>query len=159
MSNRVFIDMSDVECVIHWLGIPYVIESSFRRRFYNVMDCNDKCVTDNELERKVLTKFSTLNNQTKQLTTKNNNYMENLNKQYRDLEMRVMHLLRESVNNSPVKSEYRDTKAIKVNVFGYTELIIVHDRLTFLDGNGHEYSIYSECDLEDLIDILNEQES
>lgn len=84
--------------------------------------------------------------------------MENLNKQYRDLEMRVMHLLREAVNNSPVKSEYRDTKAIKVNVFSYAELIISNDRLTFLEEGGYEFSIYSECDLEDLIDILNKQE-
>ena len=57
MSDKIFIDMSDIEAKIHWLGIPYVIESSHRKRFYHVMDCNDDCVTDNDLECKVLTKF------------------------------------------------------------------------------------------------------
>jgi hypothetical protein len=57
MSDKIFIDMSDIEAIIHWLGIPYVIESSHGKRFYHVMDCNDECVTDNNLERKVLTKF------------------------------------------------------------------------------------------------------
>ena len=55
--DKTFIDMSDVEGIVYWLGIPYVIETSFRKRFYHVMDVNDNCVTDNDLEYKVLSKF------------------------------------------------------------------------------------------------------
>lgn len=57
MHYKTFIDVADVEAVVYWLGIPYTVESSFRKRFYHVMDMNDDCVTDNDLERKVLTKF------------------------------------------------------------------------------------------------------
>jgi hypothetical protein len=73
---------------------------------------------------------------------------ETFKKQYRDLEMRVLNELRELI----IKSG----KPIKVNVFNYSELGIVNDRLTFFDSNGYEYSLWSEASLEDLIDILTE---
>jgi len=57
MRDKIFIDMGETEGVVHWLGIPYTVESSFRRRFYTVMDSNDECVIDDELECKVLSKF------------------------------------------------------------------------------------------------------
>lgn len=80
--------------------------------------------------------------------------MEDLKKKYRDLEMKVMASLREVINKSDYKSKHMNTKAIKVNVFDYTELAIIHDSLTFLDSNGHHFSVFSDCSLEDLIDIL-----
>ena len=83
--------------------------------------------------------------------------MENLKKQYRDLETRTMCELRNLIENSNYTSKHiNNKKAIKVNVFDYTELTIVNDKLTFLDNNGLHYSLYT-CSLEDLIDILNEQ--
>ena len=81
--------------------------------------------------------------------------MDNLNKRYRDLELRVMRELRNRVEDSKHTSIHIEEKAIKVNVFDYTELTIVDDRLTFLDRKGSHYSLLSDCNLEDLIDIIN----
>lgn len=81
--------------------------------------------------------------------------MENFKKQYRDLEQRIMRELRDKVENSKQTSKHIDEKSISVNVFDYTELTIVNDRLTFLDSNGQHYSLFADCNLEDLIDILN----
>jgi len=82
--------------------------------------------------------------------------MENLKLQYRDLEQKVLTNLRERVNASKEQSKHIDNKCIKVNIYNYTELAIINDHLTFLDENGLHYSLWSECDLEDLIDILND---
>ncbi len=84
--------------------------------------------------------------------------MENLKKQYRDLEQKVIRKLRNKVENSDLTSSHVREKAIKINVSDYTELIIVNDRLTLLDDNGQHYN-WNECSLEDLIDILNEVEA
>ena len=79
----------------------------------------------------------------------------NLKKAYRDLEARVFAELRDRINKSKTESEHISDKAIKVNVFDYTELVIVNDRLTFIDSDGYHYNVYAECALEDLIDILS----
>lgn len=81
--------------------------------------------------------------------------MSELKKKYRDLEQRVLRELRTKVEKSKYKSKHLDSKAIKVNVFDYTELAIVNDRLTFVDNNGSHYSLFGDCTLEDLIDIIN----
>lgn len=81
--------------------------------------------------------------------------MESFKKQYRDLEQRTMRELRDKVENSEHISKHLNEKSIKVNVFDYTELTIVNDRLTFLDSSGQHYSLFADCNLEDLIDILN----
>ena len=81
--------------------------------------------------------------------------MENFKKQYRDLEQRIMRELRDKVENSKQTSKHLNEKSIDVNVFDYTELTIVNDRLTFLDSNRQHYSLFADCNLEDLIDILN----
>lgn len=81
--------------------------------------------------------------------------MENLKKQYRDLEQRIIFELRSKIENSNYISKHCNEKAIKVNVFDYTELLIINDHLTFLDRNGMHYSLFADCTLEDLIDILN----
>lgn len=83
------------------------------------------------------------------------NIMANLKKQYRDLEKRVLSELRGKVNSSNVYSKHLNGKCIKVNIFDYTELAIIHDSLTFLDDRGYQYNIFNGCSLEDLIDILN----
>ena len=66
-----------------------------------------------------------------------------------------MRELREKVESSKQTSKHIDEKSINVNVFDYTELTIVNDKLTFLDSNGQHYSLFAHCNLEDLIDILN----
>jgi len=81
--------------------------------------------------------------------------MEKFKKQYSDLEQRVIQELRDKVESSARISKHAAAKAIKVNVFDYTELAIIHDKLTFLNNDGHHHSLFSDCSLEDLIDILN----
>ncbi len=81
--------------------------------------------------------------------------MENFKKQYRDLELRVLRELRNKIENSNFTSSHIQEKAIKVNVFDYQELTIINDKLTFLDKHGYHYSLFADCTLEDLIDILN----
>ena len=83
--------------------------------------------------------------------------MKNLKRVYRDLEMRVLSELKDKVNNSNVYSKHvTHEKCIEVDVFDYTELAIVDDKLVFLDDKGYQYSLWNRaCNLEDLIDILN----
>ena len=83
--------------------------------------------------------------------------MNNFKREYRNLETRIMYELRKKIEGSNYISKHLDNKAIKVNVFDYTELTIVNDSLTFLDCNGQHYSLFVDCDLEDLIDILNDK--
>ena len=78
-----------------------------------------------------------------------------LSKRYDDLERDVEETLRDLVNKSKYQSRHISGKAVKVHLFDYTELVIVNNELTFLDSNGHHYSLYTDCSLEDLIDILN----
>ena len=82
--------------------------------------------------------------------------MKTLKKQYRNLEMRVLSELRDKINNSNVYSKHvTHEKCIEVDVFDYTELAIVDDKLAFLDDKGYQYSLWNgDCTLEDLIDIL-----
>jgi hypothetical protein len=80
---------------------------------------------------------------------------ENLKKEYRDLETKVLASLRDKINNSKTESRFLLTKSIPVNVFDYVELAIIYDSLTFLDAKGYQYSLFADCGLEDLIDILN----
>ena len=76
-------------------------------------------------------------------------------KEYRDLEMMVLRELRNKVESSKVFSKHiSNCKAITVNVFDCEELVIVNDRLTFLDNRGYHIGIYAECSLEGLIDLL-----
>ncbi len=53
---NLFIDGAETQVVVHWLGIPYVVESSFRGRFYNVMTLDEEEVP-HEIEYKVLDKY------------------------------------------------------------------------------------------------------
>ena len=72
------------------------------------------------------------------------------NKLWRDVISELTNL----VNKSKVKSKHCDCKAIKVNIYDYTELGIINDKLTFFDKDGLQYSLFSDCDIEDLIDII-----
>jgi hypothetical protein len=82
--------------------------------------------------------------------------METLKQRYNKLEQDVIDYLIHKVVNSKTESKHVNTKAIKVNVFDYTELIYMNGELRFLDTNGLVYTIYSECSLEDLINICEE---
>ena len=75
-------------------------------------------------------------------------------KRYDDLEAEVHEALRQEIMNSETMSETVNTPCLNVNVFDYEELVILHDRLTFIDDSGLQYDLYTECCLEDLIDIL-----
>ena len=78
-------------------------------------------------------------------------------KQYRDLETKVLHALRNKVMESERVSKYVGEKAISVHCscqWDYEELAIINDRLTFIDNHGLQYDVFADCSLEDLIDIL-----
>ncbi len=77
-----------------------------------------------------------------------------LKQKHNALEQEIFDALLNEIVESEVKSEFVNGKALKVNVFDYVELVFVNDRLTFLDENGHHYDLYTECTLEDLVDIL-----
>ena len=82
--------------------------------------------------------------------------MENFKKQYRDLETRVLSELRDKITSSSVYSKHTNEKCLKVNIFDYTELVIIGERLMFLHDNGYQYDIFNgDCTLEDFIDILS----
>lgn len=83
--------------------------------------------------------------------------MEYFKKQYKDLKTSVFNELINRIENSTHISKHTNTKAIKVDVFDYTELTIINNDLTFLDRNGYHYGIFGDCTLEDLIDILNKE--
>ena len=81
--------------------------------------------------------------------------MATLKKQYRDLEMKVLNQLRDKINSRKLISKHTSNKCIEVSIFGYTELQIINDDLTFLCKYGLHYNIWNgDCSLEDLIDIL-----
>lgn len=81
--------------------------------------------------------------------------MRNFKKEYRDLEMSVHAQLRNLIGESKYISKHTNQRAIQIHLlFNYTELTIVNDKLTFLDEQGYEYSIFSEATLEDLIEIF-----
>jgi hypothetical protein len=80
---------------------------------------------------------------------------QKIKNRYDELENEVLAHLKHEVNSSKYMSKHINDVSIQVNVFDYTELAIINDELTFMDNNGNHYDLYSECSLEDLIDILN----
>lgn len=81
---------------------------------------------------------------------------EKFSNRLKKLESDIEAALVKEINRSKTYSRFiSDCKVIKVNIFGYTELGIVNDRLTFMDNDGHHYTIDADCTLVDLIDILN----
>jgi len=79
-----------------------------------------------------------------------------IKEQHDKLEQKIMSVLRQKILKSKTSSKFMDTPVIKVNVFNYVELAILNDHLTFLDAKGFHYSIYADCSLEDLVDILTQ---
>lgn len=83
-----------------------------------------------------------------------NNYNYLLEK-HNELEGEVLEALFNEIENSKLESKSVSTKAIKVNIFDYVELVIIDDELTFIDSRGLQYSVFADCNLTDLIEILN----
>jgi len=54
--DRIFIETPYFQKTIHWLGLPYIVESSYRGRFYTVFDKYEQNI-DFETEGKILHKF------------------------------------------------------------------------------------------------------
>ena len=78
---------------------------------------------------------------------------DKLKSRYRNLELEVFRSLNEEVQNSSINSKFTQGKAIKIDYKDKVELVVVNDRLCFIDNNGYHKSIYDDP-LEDLIDIL-----
>lgn len=83
-------------------------------------------------------------------------YRDKLTSVYVDIEDKLKGL----IQSSPVLSEHMSPqRALKVKVYDYTELINLNGELTFLDCNGLHYSLTTDCDWDDLVDIIEESES
>jgi hypothetical protein len=80
----------------------------------------------------------------------------NLREEHNALVERVERALRVSIANSKKESKFVQSNAIEVNIFGLTELVVIDDELIFLDSAGYHHSLYADCTLEDLIDILTQ---
>lgn len=80
--------------------------------------------------------------------------MKTLKEKYQELEADVLDALKEKVKHSNKVSEHVQEKCITVNAYGFKELTVIDQLLTFIDSDGLQYSVHN-CDLEDLIDILN----
>ena len=78
-----------------------------------------------------------------------------IKRRYNKLEQDVHHRLIKEVKRSETYSDFMNVKALNVNLFDYNELVILHNTLTFIDKQGHQFRIYDECSLEDLIDIVS----
>ena len=78
-----------------------------------------------------------------------------LDNTFKSLKTKVETELHDKISQSNYISNHLNQKAIEVNVFDYVELTIVNGDLTFITQDGLHTSLYSECYLEDLIDILN----
>jgi len=55
-----FLELPDFQITVHWLGIPYIVESSFRGYFIFVTDIFENELTDYELMDNILKKFKLL---------------------------------------------------------------------------------------------------
>jgi hypothetical protein len=80
---------------------------------------------------------------------------EILIKKLENLEQEVFDELRKRIYESKTQSKHYHCTALKVNIYGYTELVIINDRLTFLDNDGYHYSVDNgDCTLLDLMLLL-----
>jgi len=73
---------------------------------------------------------------------------------YEQLEASVILELAVKINNSEYISKHTGKKALEVNIFGNTELILRDGHLIFVDKKGYEYSLFSDATLIDLIELL-----
>lgn len=55
-KNVIFLDGAEKQWIVHWLGIPYLVESSFQGYFYNVLTMDEQSI-DLKLEGIILDKF------------------------------------------------------------------------------------------------------
>lgn len=81
------------------------------------------------------------------------------NERYNVLEQDVLKALESKIVNSNTYSAHnKKIKCAKINIFGYTEIILNRSNvLELLDDTGMRYSLMnSDLSLTDLIDILNE---
>lgn len=79
---------------------------------------------------------------------------QELKDRHDNLELDIINALQAEILDSQIQSKFMNNPVIKVNVFDYVELTLIGDDLIFLDNDGQHYGIYSECSLEDLVDIL-----
>lgn len=76
-------------------------------------------------------------------------------KKLQTLEQQVETELRKRIAKSKHIEQMYGVNAIKVRINNYHHLVVIDDRLVFLDSVGLQYSLYSECTLNDLIELLD----
>jgi len=78
----------------------------------------------------------------------------NLSARLGELVSDIREALISEIGKSDIVSDTHPNQVIKVNVFDYTELGVVNGKLCFLDKNGYQFDLLSDCTFDDLIDIL-----
>lgn len=72
------------------------------------------------------------------------------------LELDVFTGLVERIEKFGIMSKHGKFLSLKVNVFDYVEIAYINEKLVFFDEKGLIYSVYADCSLDDLIDILEQ---
>lgn len=80
--------------------------------------------------------------------------LEKLKNKYEEVEQETLYLIVTEINKNGTESKHGNFKSIPVNVFDYNEIAVIDSRLTFLDHRGYQYSLWAECTIEDLFEII-----
>ena len=73
------------------------------------------------------------------------------------IESDVISRLRELVLNADLV--YNKLFAMEVNIYGYKYIAISNGDLVFIDENQNKYSLFADCTLLDLIEIIKQHEN
>ena len=83
----------------------------------------------------------------------NSNYKD-MNEALTLMEIKIKNALEFEIKHSRHTLKNIEGNVLPVNVYDYVGLMMINDKLTFIDKDGQHYEIYAECSLEDLMDIL-----
>ena len=76
-----------------------------------------------------------------------------LSKKYTSLVEEVVKALKVKISGRE-ESKFLPAKALKVNIYDYVELVLWEGKLIFLDAHGLHYSLFVDCSLEDLMELM-----
>jgi len=81
--------------------------------------------------------------------------LANLLEDYKQLENGIVELLKDTVQKSKTKSKFINGNCLDVSGFNYSELVIIDNKLTFLNGQGNHFSLFTNgIVMDDLIEII-----
>jgi hypothetical protein len=72
------------------------------------------------------------------------------------IEFDVIETLKQLIFKSDIF--FNNLQVIEVDIFGYKYITISNNDLVFIDENQYEYSLFADCTLLDLIEIIKKHE-